>query len=250
MNINKIKRGINHFHTKVAAYFCQREYHSSQTRVKYMLFKEKTSDVLIVSFPACAQSPKYNYMRTLLPYKVNKLFLLDDFSDNQQGCYLIEKDVEQCTKALINRVISELRINKIVFIGSSKGGYSALNFSFLIPNVIVIIGSPQYFLGSYLDCNVYRSNYAFIVKDNEGKEWLDNRLRNRIQNSNVKPQCIYIHYSIIEHTYEEHVRALLCDLHNACIPIQEDVNEYPSHSDLSIYYPPFLVNTLNVLLRK
>ena len=37
-----------------------------------MFFGSKHSDTLIVSFPACSPNQaKYNYMRTLLPYKCN-----------------------------------------------------------------------------------------------------------------------------------------------------------------------------------
>lgn len=159
-----------------------------------MLLTDKQSDALLVSFPACApNTAKYKYMRTLIPFKCNKLFLLDDFGDNHQGCYLIEDKVEQCVKQLLETVISRTKPSVIIFLGSSKGGYSALNFAFLIPNVTVVIGVPQYYLGSYLDKPNTLTNLRYIIGDltPEKKSQLDVRLKQRIAQSSVKPkQCI------------------------------------------------------------
>lgn len=72
-----------------------------------MFFEERESNVLLVPFPACApNTAKYNYVRTLLPFKCNKLFLLDDYGANHQGCYLIEDNVEKCTLDVLKNVIT------------------------------------------------------------------------------------------------------------------------------------------------
>ena len=138
---SKAKRGLNHYYSKFQALLREKSYKAFGTRVKYMYFEQRNSNVLLVSFPACSpNTAKYNYMRTLLPFKCNKLFLLDDFGANHQGCYLIQEEVEKCTCKLLNDVIRKCdkSINGmgnsliIIFLGSSKGGYSALNFSFLL----------------------------------------------------------------------------------------------------------------------
>ena len=122
IDLGKIKRGINHYHTKINAFIRVKAHMAYNTRVKYMLFKTRKSDVLIVSFPACAKEPKYNYMRTLLPFKCNKLFLLDDFGSNHLGCYLVENSVEKCSTDLLKSCIAKCKTKKVFFIGSSRGG--------------------------------------------------------------------------------------------------------------------------------
>lgn len=73
------------------------------------MFYSADSDTLIVSFPACApNTAKYNYMRTLASFKCNKLFLLDDFGTNNQGCYLIENNVEECCRRLILSIVEKM----------------------------------------------------------------------------------------------------------------------------------------------
>ena len=159
-------------------------------RVKYMFFKNAGSDTLIVSFPACApNAARYNYVRALSAFNCDKMFLLDDFGTNHQGCYLVEDKVENCTKSLISNKLCGVGYKSIIFIGSSKGGYIALNFSFLIPNVTVIIGAPQYFLGDYLGGTSHLPNLKYILGDDiteEKKQALNNRLRNRILTSDIK----------------------------------------------------------------
>lgn len=102
MQVDMIKRGVNHFYTKAQALLHEKKYKAYGTRVKYMFYKECQSNVLLVSFPAFdPKTAKYNYMRTLSSFKCNKLFLLDDFGSNHRGCYMVENNVELCTRDLI-----------------------------------------------------------------------------------------------------------------------------------------------------
>ena len=141
---------------------------------------------------------------------------------------------------------------KIVFLGSSKGGYSALNFSFLIPNVNVVIGSPQYYLGTYLDKEETKENLRYLIGEitEDGKNQLNARLRNRILLSPIKPEMVYFHYSNVESTYKKHVKDLLSDLQNAGILIIEDVQNYPTHGGLKDHYPGFLRNTIKNIIEQ
>lgn len=261
MQSNTIKRGLNHYYTKFQSLLHEHQHKAFGTRVKYRFYPQKNSDTLIVSFPACApNTAKYNYMRTLLPFKCNKLYLLDDFGSNHQGCYLIEENVEKCTKELIESIIERCvtrlgegknSLKNIIFIGSSKGGYSALNFSLLIPNVTVVIGAPQYHLGSYLDKDDTKVNLEYIIGKitEEGREELNKRLSERILSTLIKPECVYFHYSNVEHTFEGHVKDLLSDLRNVGIKIKEDVHDYPKHSGLATFFSPFLDFTLKEILK-
>lgn len=257
--ISKIKRGANHYYSKWLALMREKAFKAYGTRVKYMFFEQRNSNVLLVSFPACApNTAKYNYVRTLLPFKCNKLFLLDDFGANHQGCYLIQENVEKCTYDLINQVISNCKKQlsrgalKLVFLGSSKGGYSALNYSFLISNVNVVIGAPQYYLGTYLDKEGTKENLRYLIGEisEEGKERLNHRLQKRILSSQIKPETVYFHYSNVEHTYEKHVKDLLRDLKSAGVKIVEDVHTYPNHGGLKDFFPGFLQNTIKRIINQ
>lgn len=106
--ISKVKRVLNRLHTDLNKFLNEKQFHYSEVRIKYMFFASKKADTLIISFPACApNAARYNYMRTLLPFTCDKLFLLDDFGDNHQGCYLVEERVEECCKQLINNVVNQ-----------------------------------------------------------------------------------------------------------------------------------------------
>lgn len=136
--------------------------------------------------------------------------------------------------------------------GSSKGGYSALNFSFLVPNVNVVIGAPQYYFGSYLDKESTRVNLQYLIGDikEEGKNRLNTRLQMRILSSQIKPEAVYFHYSNVEHTYEEHVKDMLQNLKSVGVKVVEDVHNYPSHGGLKDFFPGFLQNTIKIIINK
>lgn len=105
-------------------------------------------------------------------------------------------------------------------------------------------------MGTYLDKPNTKVNLEYIIGSitEEKKEQLNNRLKNIISISRLKPQTIYIHYSNVEHTYNEHVKDLLHDLKKSDVNVIEDVANYPEHSGLADYYPPYLVKTLKTVL--
>lgn len=254
----KIIRRIDHAYAKYETWWNEKKYVAHDTRVKYMFFRETGSDILIVSFPGFSpkNTARYQYMRSLLPFKCNKLFLLDDFSSNHRGCYMIEDNVEKCTLELISSIMKQVEEGnkkiRLIFIGSSKGGYCALNFSFHIPGAELIIGAPQYYLGTYLDTINTRDNLSFIIGEitEEGKNKLNNRLKEKIRTSPIRPEKVYIHYSKVEHTYNDHIKDMLTDLKSVGISLYEDVHDYPNHGGLKDYFPPFLKKTISKLIQQ
>lgn len=256
----RVNRWFNHLLTSIKTVFHERRFAGFDTRIKYMFFEEKESDTLVVVFPACSpNSARYNYVRTLQSVKCNKLFLLDDFASNHQGCYFISPNEEKCAMSLIENIIDSCKKasgsqpSNILFVGSSKGAYMALNMSFEIPRTKLIIGSPKYFLGTNLNKSDTLINLKFLIGDpitDEGIKQLDSRLRNKVLHSRIKPELIYFHYSNVEHTYEEHVKYLLDDLKKASIPVIEDIHDYPQHGGLKDYFPPFLVNTVKGIIKE
>lgn len=126
-----------------------------------------------------------------------------------------------------------------------------MNFSLMIPDVIVVIGAPQYRIGSYLDYSLTLTNLSFIIGDitEEKKRKLDNRLVQKIATTEILPKAVYFHYSNVEHTYKEHVKDMIRDLKNAGIHVIEDVQDYPEHSGLATAFPPYLERTIKALLK-
>lgn len=123
--------------TKVAFFFIrlfkERKFEFGHERLKY-LFYNNHSSTLIVSFPACTlNSANYNYIRTVASYKVDKLFLLDDFGTNHQGCYLIEEEVQSAVLQVLGNLINGGGITRLSLLAQAKVAiqHCITRFSFL-----------------------------------------------------------------------------------------------------------------------
>ena len=234
----------------------EKKYVFNGVLIKYLFYSYKKSNELIVVFPACyPNDAHYNYMHTLSSFQCNKLFLLDDFGTNRRGCYLVENQVEKCCIELIRSVMGKIShpLDKVFFVGGSKGGYSAIYYSLRFPDTIVIAGAPQYYLGRYLNKEETMPNLEYLLHgkiDESGIEELDYRLKNLLFTSTIRPQKIYLHFSDKEHTFEEHVRDLLADVESAGIPVETDVLDYKSHADVATFFPPYLTKTLKQELQQ
>lgn len=249
----KIKKYFEYGYTKIKILFAQKKYQSGKIHLKYLLDRFKNCDSLIVVFSACTRAgikARYNYVRTLKGVHANKLFILDDFASDKRGCYYLgqypDYDVEKAVKELIAKVYDRIHASKVLFCGSSKGGWASLNFALDMDqnNKVVICGAPQYFLGKYLEN--FNSTFAFIKGECDANEVisdLDRHLRQKVLNAEHLPK-VYLHYSINDHTYHEHISALLDDLHDRHCELCEDIKDYENHFDVSLYFPDFLLNAV------
>ena len=257
MNFSRKKffsRAINRIYTILYTKIKEKTYGNDKNRIKYLFFPgEKNTDALAVCFPAFAgKGAKYNYIRTLNRFRINKLFLLDDIGGTvDKGNYLIKAGIEKNVINLIQTYINKYQPKTIIFYGSSKGGYSALNFSLEFKNVYVCIAAPQYFLADYLIREKKEDNLKTILNNqinNESINELNNRLRNKFTVLKNKPSAIYIHYSDLEHTYKEHIIDLISDIKKNNIYLKEDIEHYTNHMDLVYYFPDFLKKTIREIL--
>lgn len=221
-----------------------------------MFFPCKQSDVLVIVFSACNSSgPRYNYVKTVRDSGVNRLFIKDDFGPNRLGDYYLgckgTYSVEKATYELIEKYRDKLNAKKLVFIGSSKGGYAALNFGLSYPNADIIIAAPQYFLGTYMDNEVLRLNLEDILGEpvnNCNREALDQRLRLKIKEDTfASGQNVFIHYSNNEHTYEQHIMDLLKDLRSTGVNVYEDIEHYTVHGELKYFFSAYLSKTIEII---
>ncbi|RSX50196.1 Two component regulator three Y domain-containing protein [Bifidobacterium callimiconis] len=239
----------------------ERKFRYGGTTLKYMYQPCKSSDRLLVVFSACTRQgipARYNYMRTLKDVAINKLFILDDFGEDHRGGYYLgaypDFEMEQATKVLIDRFLSRPEINKICFGGSSKGGWSALNFGVQYAGrglgAEIIAGAPQFWLGRYLMAPANEITLRGISNGHDRNKVvaaLDRHLRDNIEaNEDASEQKVFLHYSTKEHTYADHIRDLLEVLRKSGYVLIEDKQAYTDHGDVSLYFPSFFVSSLAV----
>lgn len=235
----------------------ERVWKGEGTRLKYMYFPMEAkypnaANILLVGFQGCHdRQARYNYVRTCGQFNIHRLFIKDDFASNGRGSYYLGEhgqfNVERLTHQMVQAFIERLLPQKVLFIGSSKGGYGAINCGIEFENAIIIAGAPQYRLATYLDKPVNRPNLMDIIGEytREKCNELDHRLERKIRNNPLsQTQTCFLHYSRMEHTYEKHIRDLLADLKASGMTVYEDVADYPEHSDVGKYYPPFLSQTI------
>ena len=253
----KINKIIEYCTTKIKLVIEQKKYTENGITYKY-IFKEKSEDVLIVILSSCTRKgikARYNYMRTLKNIKASQLFILDDFAKDHRGGFYIGSnfkfDEEKVVIDLIKSYVDKYGKKKLIFCGSSKGGYAALNLGLCFPNANLIVGGPQYFLGDYLVASGNTDTLEHIIGDKteEKIQILNSYLKNRVQfNKYIDSQKIYIHFSNKEHTYEEHIKYLMEELYANGYNVTSDVASYENHSDISYYFPEFLVKNINNIL--
>ena len=130
-----IRKYYEFFITKFKILREQKIFNYENVKVKYMLKEEKEADALTIVFSACTRKglkARYNYVKTLDGIPSNRLYILDDYAKDHRGSYYLGSDFqfneEKATDALIKQIIAVLKPKKLIFCGSSKGGYAALNF--------------------------------------------------------------------------------------------------------------------------
>lgn len=227
--------------TKLRLLRDQKKYRSRGVTLKYMLDRVDSRDLIIV-FSSCTRKgirARYNYVRTLKEVPCNKLFLLDDFASDHRGSFYLGSNMKfeeaVVVRELIDRVREQTGAKRLIFCGSSKGGYTALNFGLDYPGSYMVVGGPQYFLGqSLLDTgNIEALKHIAGQVCKEKVEFLNEYLPKKVAANRYAPsQRIYLHYSDSEHTYEEHIRYLRRDLAKKGYRCSEDVAHYKEHGEI------------------
>lgn len=251
MFIKKMKKYFDFLFTIFIRKISEKSFKYNNEKIKYIFYKNRKSKKIIIVFSACTRKgikARYNYIRTLKKIKENKLFILDDGGIDQRGTYYLGKypdfEFEKGCLKLIDEILKINNIEETYLIGSSKGGYSSLYYGLNIPKSRIIIGAPQYFLGTYLS-KCYQGVTLKSMNCNEITriEFLDILLKNKIDNSNNKNK-IYIQYSTKDPTYKEHILYLLEDLKKANFCVEEEKLSYSNHNDVSLYFSDYIINIL------
>lgn len=260
----KIGKYIEYLTTKIRIMFHQKYYRHEDITVKY-LFEKGQSDVVIFVFSSCTRAgikARYNYVRTLKGINADKMFVLDDRGNDARGVFYLGENMdfmmERAVFSLIKKTISEGKYKKIIFAGSSKGGYAAINFGVGFPGSTIIAGAPQYRLGDYLmDQNnrlertlISITGSGYLDAHQDKLEKLNNHLRVKILDAvrNNSENQIYLHYSEAEHTYSEHIKYMLMDLDTGNFTTKKEILFYENHSDISLYFPDFLIRSIEEVM--
>lgn len=249
----KVNKGIDLIKTKYLMKFKQKIYKGKIYNIKYLAqFNKDSNDILIV-FTSCTkegQKARYNYIRTLEGVKCNKLFILDDFGFDERGAYYLGKNndfaIADDVQDLIDNICKKVNAKKEVYIGSSKGGYAALYFGMSRKNTSIISGAPQYKLGDYLYIPSHRNILKYIMGDDskESISALNVLMENRLRTNESNDNTIYLHYSNREETFKSDIEPLIEELNNLKIRKKYDIHKYENHSDLTLYFPKYIKDTL------
>lgn len=254
MSLKKVKKYCEYINTKINVALNEKKYTYNNYQIRYIFEKNTSNRDLLIIFSSCTRmgiKARYNYMRTLKRYKVNKLFILDDFGYDKRGLFYIgEKnnyEIYQGVQSLINKFELETESKNTIYIGSSKGGYAALLFG-LRNDSKIITGAPQYFLGDYLNTTTGKERLENIIGDinKEKIDFLNSIIKDRLNKcKNVK---VFLHYSVKDLTYDKHIKYLINDIRKNDIYLEEDRKDYEKHGDVSIYFPDYIISTLNKIL--
>ncbi len=259
MNKAKIDKYVEYGITKIKMLYKEKTFRSNGYRLKYMLEQGDSDDLIVIlsGLPRPGLKARYNYGRTLSGIKANKLFILDDFGYDKRGAYYLGKDndfkIQLAVKDLISKIKKDLKTNRTIYIGSSKGGYAAMYFGVQDNKSIIIAGSLQYKLSDYITISerLNENTMKYIVGNKyteKDYKYLNDLLKNVIIENKNNQYELHLHYSDKEYTYGDHMVHLLKDLDELGIRYTTDVAHYENHDELAYYFPPFLVDRLNKTL--
>lgn len=236
-------------------------YHG-EVDLKYLRMGSARGNTLIVVFSSCTRrgvAARYNYIRTLENINAPKLFILDDFGLDERGGYYLGQDggeeICRTTRALITKTKSDVCATKVIYCGSSKGGWAALRFGVGDPCGTVVAGSPQYLLGDYAieEYEKEGGNKTLLpylshrLYEQSRINWLNGLIKQEIdRRSSAAP--VFLCYSTEEHTYSDHIKFLVDDLRAAGRAVSVSERSFINHSDISLYFPEYLRSTVAALL--
>lgn len=231
----------------------------NKQKLNYILEKSNQDDapllVIFSAFPRTGMKATYNYLRTLKEVDAHKLFILDNFGFQQRGAYYLAENgdfkIRSAVESIIRDVQKKLESRSMIFIGTSKGGFASLYFGIRMKADYIISGAPQYKLGNYLSDIPEKAPVLSSIMGNTDKSSIDQLnalLPTQIHEASGVLPKVYLHYSQKEHTYEEHVKYLIQDLNaSECSPVL-DTCDYKIHQEVSRFFPPFLMHSLDQIL--
>ena len=220
----------------------------------YCLKRYSKSENLIVVFSAFPEKGKpgcYNMIWTLRGINSNILWILDPGGFNSVGTYYLGKIHDRkstllnCVELLIRKIWKNVEAKRTYYIGSSKGGTAAIILGLKMNSDCVIVGSPQYYIGTYLSENNYhKAILQSICSEEYAVEYLDSLLPNLIENCKKSSTFVRIMYSNKENSYSVHLTPLISALEKCDIKVEKEIVSYENHNEIALFYPDWVKNIL------
>lgn len=247
MNYIKIlKKIFRRYRVKIYTTLKERVY---EGRVKYMHFKRGSEELIIVFSGFGGETPRYNYVSSLLDSPRDLLFIKDSFG--YKGSYYLYENrssmPEKLVSQLINQIVDGGGYKCLYMLGSSKGGTSAIYYGLKHHANAVFAGACQYLIGSYLNVETHIRILEGMMGDNcsqKDVELLDSILPDLIHESSGSKTLIHLLYSKQEHTYDEHIIYLIKDLSDAKIQFITYEENFREHGDVFKTFIPLIRNQL------
>lgn len=249
--VNKLKKVPNKIYRMLRFSLIKKLFeHEYDNGGKYILIKNKNSrDLLVVFSGFTGDKAKYNYIFSLNKLKINKLFILDDWGGYKGSYYLMVNGThlpESNTRAIIEKVINELNIDRWYTAGSSKGGSAELYFGLKMHASSIYSAACQFRIGTYL----YRAEHRKIFDSMKGSledevvvDFLDNVIEERFKD--YSGEDIHLYYSDSELTFERQIVPMKEVMNRYKIPYSETVEHFERHEDVGLYFPAFLLKEVS-----
>lgn len=223
-----------------------------QGKVKYLFQRNRSKTLAIIfsGFPG-NEKPVYNYVKTLKNWKADKLFILDDFA--YKGSYYWfqngSNEPLKYVQLLINQSINGGGYNRIITLGSSKGGTCAIYFGLTSKADDVYAAACQYYIGQYLNTDEHRRIFQSMMGTDAGEKEqkiLDSMMPDVLQANAGSRTQIHLMYSKEEHTYQEHISDLIKDLDKNGIEHTDKIESFKEHGEVGRFFIPWIKDSLNI----
>lgn len=213
---------------------------TSPDGVEY-IYKRRGSDKLVIVFTSMVG--RFNFIRSLKTVSYDQLFIRDCWADNASYYWFERKQdyPELFTQNLIDQVLAKGNYNKVITIGGSKGGTSAIYYGLKINSDLVFAGACQYRVGDYLAKHQYVTKpwqWEKVVGGEPTQEWIDilnQKLEKMIESHKNSRTIIKLIYSTEEHTYPEHLVYLIEKLDECNIQHDDHIESFTKHSMSGLY---------------
>ena len=221
--------------------------------IHYLFFPKKKSKALVVVLQAFhPEGARYNYVSTLQGINANRLYIKDDFTPHTGSFYLGRNgtyNIEAGVHRLIRQIAEQCQAEKLIFVGSSKGGAAAVNFGIAYPGAAMIVAAPMYHLGTYMyetkKFNPALEDAVGAPVTEEKIIVLNDRVPAKVRADTFgKTQRAYIHCSVNDKTFQKHVTDMMADMEKAGLQIVLDKADYEGHETLKYYFPDFLKQSM------
>lgn len=223
--------------------------YKDENNVKYRLYREPTSNYLLVCFSGNGNVPSYNYVGAFSNLNVNRLYIKDDFTDktpNKSVFYVgteRQNEVMDNISKLISKVAKNINVSNenIISAGTSKGGYAAVLYALTNGYGQCVVGSPTLYLGNSLLVEGNLRKHAKVISGGTNEHhigWLNEILLKKIEDAQ---KCnIHVIIGTGERRYNKHLIPFMKSSKvNSSINFYQQLENFEEHNKVAKVYPPF-----------